>query len=169
VILPVIRHLTSTRDAVVGGALAGPLSILPALLLFLCQFGWDPQIGGVKLPAAFMLRQLGMPLLHVAFQAMIFFALVQSSVSMVHAINERIAGWLAECRASAFGPLQRLASTGTLLVIAIFFAQRFGLVDLIAKGYRGLAILFLVVFVLPVMTLGLWRLVTSRSARPSAS
>jgi uncharacterized membrane protein YkvI len=168
VILPVIRHLTSTRDAVVAGALAGPLTILPALLFFLCMLAWYPQIGGETLPADFMLRQLGMPLLHATFQSMIFFALVQSSVSTVHAINERIAGWLTERRGLAFGPVQRFASTAVLLVIAIFFAQRFGLVDLIAKGYRGLAIMFLVVFVLPVMTLGLWRVASSRRARPAA-
>jgi uncharacterized membrane protein YkvI len=89
---------------------------------------------------------------------MIFFALVQSSVSTVHAINERIAGWLAERRGLGFGAVQRFASTAVLLVIAIFIAQRFGLVDLIAKGYRGLAVMFLAVFVLPLLTVGLWRL-----------
>jgi uncharacterized membrane protein YkvI len=157
-ILPVLRHLTSTRDAVIAGALAGPLTVLPALLFFLCMMAWYPQIGAEALPADFMLRQLGMPLLHGAFQAMIFFALVQSSVSTVHAINERIAGWLAERRGLGFGAVQRFASTAVLLVIAIFIAQRFGLVDLIAKGYRGLAVMFLAVFVLPLLTVGLWRL-----------
>ena len=100
---------------------------------------------------------------------MIFSALVLSSVSTVHAINERIAGWLAERRGKGFPPAQRLASTTVLLVIAIVFAQRFGLVDLIAKGYRGLAILFLVVFVAPVMTFGLWRLAKAGRSKPAAA
>jgi uncharacterized membrane protein YkvI len=41
---------------------------------------------------------------------------------------------------------------------SIFLAARFGLVTLIARGYRGLAYMFLAVFVLPVMTLGVWQL-----------
>jgi uncharacterized membrane protein YkvI len=43
-----------------------------------------------------------------------------------------------------------------LLVGSIFIADRFGLVALIANGYRALAWLFLVVYVLPLLTLGTW-------------
>jgi len=164
VILPVIRHLTSTRDAVIAGLLAGPLTMIAALLFFLCMMAWYPQIGAEVLPADFMLRQLGMPLLHAAFQLMIFMALLQSGVSSVHAINERIAGHLAERHQRAFPPFARLACTSFLLVVAIFAAQRFGLVDLIAKGYRVLAVLILLTFVLPLLTIGLWRLVKGRPA-----
>ena len=71
-------------------------TMIPALLFFLCMMAWYPAIGAEVLPADFMLRQLGLPLLHVAFQLMIFTALLQSGVSAVHAINERIAGYLAE-------------------------------------------------------------------------
>jgi uncharacterized membrane protein YkvI len=158
VILPVLRHLSSTRDAIVAGLLAGPLAIIPAFLFFLCMIAWYPQIGTEALPADFMLRQIGVPLLHGAFQLMIFFALLQSSVSAVHAINERIAGYLAERHQRGFPPVGRLACTLALLVVAIFFAQRFGLVALIARGYRALAWMFLIVYVLPLLTYGAWRL-----------
>lgn len=165
VILPVVRHLTSTRDAIIAGLLAGPLAIIPAVLFFLCMIAWYPAIGAEALPADFMLRQLGLPLLHGAFQLMIFFALLQSSVSAVHAINERIAGYLAERHQRGFPPASRLVCTTLLLVVAIFFAQRFGLVALIAKGYRALAWMFLIVYVLPLMTYGLWRLAAARTVR----
>ena len=65
---------------------------------------------------------------------------------------------------AAFAPFARLACTSFLLVAAIFAAQRFGLVDLIAKGYRVLAVLILVTFVLPLLTFGVWRLVRGRPA-----
>jgi uncharacterized membrane protein YkvI len=95
---------------------------------------------------------------------MIFLALLQSGVSSVHAINERIAGYLAERHQRAFPPFARLACTSFLLVAAIFAAQQFGLVDLIAKGYRLLALLILLTFVLPLLTIGLWRLVKKQPA-----
>jgi uncharacterized membrane protein YkvI len=163
VVLPVLRHLTSDRDAVVAGVLAGPLAIIPAFLFFLCMMAFYPAIGAEVLPADFMLGQMGLPLLHGAFQAMIFAALLQSSVSSVHAVNERIAGVLAE-RGRAFPPAQRFACTAAILVAAIFAAQQFGLVALIAKGYRALAWLLIATFLLPLFTVGVWRLAKRRAA-----
>jgi len=168
VILPVVRHMTRSRDAVVAGLLAGPLTMIPAVLFFLCMMAWYPQIGAEVLPADFMLRQLGLPLLHAAFQLMVFMALLQSGTSTVHAINERIAGYLAERHQRDFSPAARFASTTILLFIAIVVAQRFGLVELIAKGYRALAWMFLITFVAPLMTFGLWRLAKGR-APPAAT
>ena len=46
----------------------------------------------------------------------------------------------------------------------MFVAARVGLVDLIASGYRFLAWLFLGVFVLPLLTLGIWRLLRPATA-----
>jgi hypothetical protein len=42
--------------------------------------------------------------------------------------------------------------------LSIAIAQRFGLVTLIARGYRALAGIFLLVYVLPLLTVGLARL-----------
>ncbi len=52
----------------------------------------------------------------------------------------------------------RLAIALVLLVGCMFLADRFGLVALIANGYRALAYILLAVFVLPLMTVGVWRL-----------
>nr|WP_217497780.1 hypothetical protein [Lysobacter enzymogenes] len=40
----------------------------------------------------------------------------------------------------------------------MFLADRFGLVALIASGYRGLSYLLLAVYVLPLLTRGVWLL-----------
>src|SRR3546814_11655738 len=58
IILPVLRHLTSQRDAVIAGVIAGPLTMLPAILFFVamkigrascreecvstCRYRWSP-------------------------------------------------------------------------------------------------------------------------------
>ena len=52
----------------------------------------------------------------------------------------------------------RLAIALTLLVACMLLADRFGLVALIAKGYRALAVIFLVVYVVPLLTIGVVRL-----------
>jgi uncharacterized membrane protein YkvI len=158
IILPVLRHLRSRKNAVIAGVLAGPFAMLPALLFFICMIAYYPQIGDEALPSDFLLRRLNFPAFHFLFQLMIFLALLESGTGCVHAFNERIAEAYAARKGSGLSKSARLWITGTLLLGSIFLAARFGLVDLIAKGYRGLAYMFLAIFVLPVMSLGLWQL-----------
>jgi uncharacterized membrane protein YkvI len=158
VILPVVRHMTSNRDAVKAGLLAGPLAMLPAIIFFVCMCAFYPQIRGETLPSDFMLRQMNLPVFHMAFQLMIFAALLESGTGSVHAVNERIASAYRRRRARELPDFARLAISGALLIGSIFLADRFGLVTLIAKGYRILAYAMLVLYVVPLMTYGLWRL-----------
>ncbi len=165
IVLPTARHFTRRRDAVIAGALAGPLAMLPALLFFACMVAWYPEIRGAVLPSEFMLERMDRPLFHLLFQAMVFFALLESGVGAVHAVNERVAASWRERRGAALPVAARTAIAAVLLVGSIFIAERFGLVALIANGYRALAWLFLAVFVLPLVTVGAWKL---RHVRPPA-
>ena len=162
IILPVLRHLRSNKDALVAGALAGPLAMLPAALFFICMIAYYPQIAGEALPSEFLLRRLNIPAFHLLFQAMIFLALLESGTGFVHAINERVALAYLTRRGRTLPVAARAAITSILLLGSIFLATRFGLVTLIARGYRALAYVLLAVFVLPVMTLGLRQLWKSR-------
>jgi hypothetical protein len=44
-----------------------------------------------------------------------------------------------------------------MLIVSVWIATEFGLVALVARGYRLLALLILVTYVLPILTVGLWR------------
>lgn len=162
VILPVVRHMTSDRDAVVAGLIAGPLAMLPALLFFVCMVAYYPGIADETLPSDFLLARLDRPAFHLLFQLMIFSALLETGTGAVHAINERVAKAWKIRRGEVLGHRARLGIALALLVGCMFLADRFGLVALIANGYRALAWIFLAVYVLPLMTLGLWRLLHRR-------
>ncbi|WP_220480970.1 YkvI family membrane protein [Marilutibacter penaei] len=156
IVLPLARHFTRRRDALVAGALAGPLAMLPALLFFVCMVGWYPAVGAEALPSDFLLRRLDRPWFHLVFQAMVFVALLESGVGAVHAVNERIvAGWTLRRRGPAPAWL-RPAVAVIVLVGSMLVADRVGLVALIAKGYSALAWVFLGLYVLPVLTYGAW-------------
>ena len=45
-----------------------------------------------------------------------------------------------------------------LLAICMLIADRVGLVALIANGYRALAYVLIAVYVVPLLTIGVWRL-----------
>jgi uncharacterized membrane protein YkvI len=166
-ILPVVRHFADRRDALVAGLLAGPMAILPALAFFACMVAWYPQIVSEPLPSDFLLQRMGQPLFLVFFQAMIFSALLESGTGAVHAINERIATAWRERGAGELSRRARLGVAATLLVGSIFIAERFGLVALIANGYRALAWLFLLVYVLPLLTVSGWRLWQRKKVLPA--
>ena len=169
VILPVLRHLTSDRDAVIAGLIAGPLAMIPALMFFCCMIAYYPQIASKTLPSDFLLQQMHEPGFHLLFQLMIFAALLESGTGAVHAINERIDhAWRRRHQV----PLAHGARLGIALVTlaaCMLLAQRFGLVTLIAKGYRALAVIFLLVYVLPLLTLGLNRLLHRAVIRQEVS
>ncbi|MES2054503.1 MAG: hypothetical protein V4564_01070 [Pseudomonadota bacterium] len=169
VILPVLRHMTSDRDAVVAGLIAGPLAMIPAIIFFVCMIAFYPQIGAEVLPSDYLLTQLGNPVFHLLFQLMIFSALLESGTGGVHAVNERIAKAWHVRRGAVLGNPARLAIALVLLVMCMLLADRFGLVTLIARGYRALAYIFLAVYVAPLMTFGVIRLWRGRIRSPEAS
>lgn len=158
VILPVLRHLTSRRDAVIAGVVAGPLAMLPALLFFTCIIAFYPGVASETLPSDFILQQLHFPLFHLLFQLMIFAALLESGTGSVHAINERVATVWRRRKGEELSHRARAGVAAALLIGCIFVADRVGLVALIGSGYRFLAYTLLAVYVVPLLTIGLIRL-----------
>jgi uncharacterized membrane protein YkvI len=166
VILPVVRHLTSNRDAVKAGLLCGPLAIAPAVIFFVCMCAFYPRIGAEPLPSDFILTQMNIPVFHVTFQLMIFAALLESGTGSVHAVNERIASAYRDKRSRDLPQVARFVIAAVILVGSIFIANRFGLVALIANGYRALAYIMISLFVVPLMTYGVWQ-ISRVERRPS--
>ena len=161
-ILSSLRHQRSRRDAIAAGLLCGPLAMLPAIIFFICLAGFADRTSSQTLPADFLLRQLGLPWFHWLFELMIFAALLESRAGNVHAINERLM-ILRRRRGRADTVRIRLAVTILLLAFAMGVAQAIGLVALIARGYRLLAWLVLAIFVMPLITVGVWRLASGRA------
>ena len=165
VILPVLRHLTSARDAVVAGIIAGPLAMLPAVMFFACMMAYYPEIGAATLPSDFLLQRLDLPVFRYLFQFMIFAALLESGTGAVHALNERIDNAWRRRRGTQLTRRARLTIALVTLAMCMLLAEHFGLVTLIARGYRLLAVVFLLVYVLPLFTVGISRLVSGKAAR----
>jgi uncharacterized membrane protein YkvI len=166
-ILPVLRHLGSRREALIAGAIAGPMAMLPALAFLVAMVAFHPAILTETLPSDYILQRIGSPAFRFAFQLMVFGALLESGVGVIHALNERVIAW-RESRAPGTTPPRwlRPALTITVLAACMFVANRIGLVDLIASGYRLMAGVFLVTFVLPLLTIGVARLVRTRNHLP---
>jgi uncharacterized membrane protein YkvI len=122
----------------------------------MCAF--VPAIAGEALPSDYLLARLDQPWFRYLFQFMIFAALLESGTGAVHAVNERISTvWHARTR-KQLNTRARGAIALALLVTCMLIADRVGLVALIANGYRALAYLLIAVYVVPLLTIGVWRL-----------
>lgn len=162
IILPTLRHITAPRDALIAGLCAGPLAMAPALLLFVCMLGFYPTINDQLLPTDYMLERLDIPGLRVTFQLMVFTALLESGTGCVHAINQRVAKAYSDRHGKDLSKVRRAAVSTVVLAGSIFVATKYGLVAIIAGGYRWLAYCFLAIYVAPLMTFGMSRVIRTR-------
>ncbi|MET0309975.1 MAG: hypothetical protein ABW023_14810 [Sphingomonas sp.] len=163
-ILPVLRHLKTERDAVISGLLAGPLAMVPAIAFFVCLVAFYPAVLSEPLPSDYVLRALGQPVFHYLFQAMVFFALLECSVGFVQAFNARVEKFYTR-RGRAMPNALRVAVPAVITFGSVFIASSIGLVELIAKGYRIMALGVVVIFLLPLFTIGVAKLLGMRGQR----
>jgi uncharacterized membrane protein YkvI len=165
-ILPVLRHLTSRRDAVVAGLIAGPLAMAPAIVFFICLAGFYPAILSEPLPSDYILQRLDRPAFHLLFQLMVMAALLESGVGFVQAFNVRI-GQVYARRQKQIPLAVRILVPAVLTLGSVFVASKVGLIELIASGYRFIAWAIIGVFIVPLFTLGLFRVLSP--SRPSTA
>jgi uncharacterized membrane protein YkvI len=139
----------------------------PALLFFLCMAAW-PEVKSAALPSDVLLGKLNLPAVRLLFQVMIFCALLESGAGIVHAVNQRISGALS-AKGGSLPKGVRLAISLVLLTGSVFLANYFGLVKLIAEGYRYLSWTILAVFVAPLLTVGVAYLLRKQGAQAAAA
>lgn len=147
-----VRGLASRRETLLAGALSGPMAMLPGLLFYLSMVGHYPEILDRPVPANYLLETLGSRSFQIFFQVVLFGTLIETGTGLIHGVNERIDHVLRE-KGRALPGLARPAVAMVLLVAGTLLAG-VGLVDLIARGYGTLTWVFLLIYVLPVLTLG---------------
>jgi len=155
-----INHLTLRKEAITAGLLAGMIGMLPAVFLFIAMMGQYPQIGQAPMPSMELLARIGSPWFSAVFQLVLLGTLVQTGVGLIHGVNERIASTLQDNGKTMPGLARPTIATGMLLA-ALLLASKFGLVALIARGYGLLTFGFIAVFVIPVLTVGVYKIVTT--------
>lgn len=155
-VLFAVRHAERRKEAVSAGLLTGPIAMMPALLFYLVMAGQYPAILDRPVPANHMLELLGSRVFQITFQIVLFGTLIETGTGLIHAVNERIAGVYSQ-KDRVMPGFIRPATAGSLLAAGTLLAQ-VGLIGLIAKGYGTLTWLFLFIFVIPVLTWGIWKI-----------
>jgi uncharacterized membrane protein YkvI len=157
-----VRHVTSRKEALTAGILAGPIGIIPGFLFFIASVGQYPEILEKTVPANFLLEVIGSRAFQITFQVVLLGTLIETGTGFIHAFNERVAGVYTEKKRTMPSYMRPLVAV-VLLTVATLFAQ-VGLVNLIAQGYGTITWGFWLVYVIPVLTLGVWKIAKTRPA-----
>ena len=153
----VLRHLSTQKEAISSGLIAGALGMIPAFFVFVAMLAVYPEVLTESIPVDLLLVEIGSPWLRVLFQVVLFGTLIETGVGVIHGFNERVAGVYRE-KGKEMPPGLRIGIAAVLLLMAIFLADAIGIVDLISKGYGTLTWGYWAVYLIPVLIIGVWRI-----------
>ena len=161
-----IRHQHRRRESIIAGALAGPLAMVPAMLFFVAMIGqYDLLVAAGDdgpLPITILMSTLqGAEFFVYLFPVVLFGTFVETGAAMIHGVNERLSHSF-ELKGSAMPDWMRPAIALVILLTAVMLADAIGLTNLIGKGYGTITWGFLLVFVLPLLTYGVWQIYSDK-------
>ncbi|MBW2369694.1 MAG: hypothetical protein JRH15_17625 [Deltaproteobacteria bacterium] len=158
VVIPAIffclKHIETRKEAVISGLLAGPIGIIPAIFFYVGMMAFYPEISDIAVPVNFLIQQIDAPVFNLIFQIVIFGTFIETGTAFLHTVNERVNQYYQEKNQHMPRSARPIIAIA-LMTLAVFGADRFGIVNLIAKGYGGLTWVFIAIFVVPVLTWGL--------------
>jgi uncharacterized membrane protein YkvI len=157
-----IKHISKRKQALASGAIAGLIAIIPGILFYIAMVGMYPAIVDSSVPANTLLTAFDSQGFEILFQIVIYGTFIETGSGLLHSLNER-AFHTAKERNVTLPEYLRPVIAVAVLIIAIIAGGKIGLVGLIAKGYGFLTWVFILVFVIPVMTIGVVRILRSNA------
>ena len=160
VVIPAIlfaaRHVNTRKEALLSGAIAAVMGLLPGLLFLVAIFGQYPQVIREEIPAVFVMEKAGVPLLLGTFIVVLFGTLIQTGTGFIHGVNERIQSAF-QSKGRLFPNWMRPVVALVLLLVSLGLST-FGIISLVARGYSLISWGILIVYILPLMTVGVYKI-----------
>lgn len=168
-VLFTVDRMESKRDAVLSGLLSSSLIVGVIVLAYLSLMGFYPNEGvmGAPVPWTAMLRKSGntmfTSILTFSYITILFLTFIETGVGYIHSMTDRIDATISTSDIGLLEGIDELSARqrGLFTVIVIASAllmSRVGIIALISKGYTILAYVFLAILVVPLFTIGLYRI-----------
>ncbi len=166
--IPALLYTTtaiqSRKEAIGAGIITALLAMLPGLIFHLSFLTGYTQVLTQPLPSYWLIAQLPIPYLLEGYIIILFVTLVQSGVGLLQGLIERIDGRVEESRGRPLSAWWHAGIAAVTLLLAAAMSA-FGVIDLIAKGYRGVAVGLFLVYLVPICTLGVAKLLNKQNRR----
>jgi len=156
-LLYVARDFQCRKEAIGSGVMASIIALLPALMFHIAFVAASPEVLSEALPVFWMIDKMGLGALLLVYSVMLFGTFIETGAGILQGINERIDGYLEETGSSRLSPPSR-AGIAVVAILASAGLSLIGITELIARGYGTMAWGFLLVYVIPLVTIGVYRL-----------
>jgi len=156
-----LKRQTTRKETVWSGIIAGILMTIPWFLTYFALMGFYPneEVLGASVPWLVMMKDIAGPGVIILFGIVVGWTLIETSTGIVHGLLGRIDGVLEEKGKPKLTAKQNSAVTVTVLILATLLAK-VGIIDLIAKGYTAMAYGMILVFLVPLLTIGVYKIIT---------
>jgi uncharacterized membrane protein YkvI len=157
-LLYVARGFERRAQAFLSGAIGAAIAIVPAVIFQLTFSTVYPQVLQQAIPVYWMIGEMGLSVLLIVYSLMLFGTFIETGAGMLQGINERIDAHLTETRGRGLGRMAHAVLAVAAILISALLSL-WGITKLIAQGYGAMAWGFLIIYVLPLLTVGLYRIV----------
>lgn len=157
-----LQRQTSRKESVISGIIAGTLMTIPWFITYFAFMGFYPQndILGSSVPWLDILYQVGGTWTIVLFGIVMGWTLIETSTGVLHAFITRINSTLDDYGKETLSRGKSAILTVIVLIISTVFSK-FGIIDLIAKGYEVMSYGTMIVYALPLLTIGIYKILKS--------
>ena len=156
------RLVRTRSESFVAGFAAGGIAIIPGVLMHTTFLKAYPEILGETLPMYEAIGVLMPPLFLTVYVFVMFVMITQTAVGMVKGLADRTDAFSEARRGKSLGKVSHgLLAAG--MILASMALASIGFVNLIARGYDFLVVVFIIVFVIPLFTYGLYLLWKTRA------
>lgn len=154
------ERLNSRKDALISGFIAGFIILIPWALTYVALMAYYPsaEIMGATVPWLYMMMDVH-PAVVLAFGIVAGWTLIATTVGVMNAMTNRIDAQLIEKKKPPLKASTRTVITLAYLVGAVIMA-RIGIIALVDKGYSAMSYGMMISFMLPLVTVGLYKIVT---------
>lgn len=129
-----------------------------ATLIWVCFMGFYPEIIGEAVPWIYVLKTINAPSWAFAlYTIVLLYTLLTTGIGMTYGVLRRVDTHLRILRGRGLTRLQEAIAAVLLLAFSLITAQ-VGLIALVAKGYGTLAWAFAIIYFIPLVTIGAYRL-----------
>lgn len=158
------RQLATSKESLVASISAAVVGVLPLLALHYAFVSHYPEIisNGADVPVYWLLETLNSAWLIDVYVVILFVLITQTGVGMMQGFVERLDSYMQKSKGKKMTPLQHSASAGFMVVLSLILSSM-GIVALILAGYSFLFMSFIAVFFIPLITVGVYKLVKGKS------
>jgi uncharacterized membrane protein YkvI len=156
-LLYVARGFETRKEALRSGVVAAAIAIVPALMFQIAFFSAYPAILDQAIPVYWLMATGGMAVLLVVYSVMLFGTFIETGAGLLQGINERLDAYLIEKRGRGLSGGAH-AAIAVSAIVSSSILSLWGISNLIASGYGTMAWGFFAVYVLPIVTIGFYRI-----------